>query len=183
MHRLRDVLDRLLALVEELQLELVADLVAHDRRTGDAAGARQALQSRRHVDAVAVEVVALDDDVAEIDADAELDMPVLGHSGVALQHAALDLDRAARRVEDTAEFDQEAVAHHLEDAAVVFGDGGIEELAAVLLQGTHRPLFISLHEAAVAHHIGRQYGGKPTLNRLFSHKHCPGPCKAQAYSP
>ncbi len=37
MHRLGDVLDRLLALIDELQFELVADLVAHHRRTGNAA--------------------------------------------------------------------------------------------------------------------------------------------------
>src|SRR5262249_27379823 len=108
-------------------------------------------------------------DVAQIDPDAKPDVPVLGNPGIALLHAALYLDGAARRIEDAAELDQEAVAHHLEDAAVMLGDRWIEELAAVLLQGTHRPLLIGLHQPAVAHHIGCQYGGKPTLNALFAH--------------
>ena len=171
MHRLGDVLDALLALVEEVQLELVADLVAHHRRAGDAARSRQPLEPRRHVDAVAVEVVAVDDDVAEIDADAELDVPVLGNAGVALEHAALDLDGAARRVDDAAELDQEAVAHHLEDAPAILGDGGIEELAAMLLQRPQRALLIGLHEPAVADDVGRQYGGQPALDLRVAHAH------------
>ena len=168
MHRLGDVLDRLLALIEELQLELVADLVAHHRRAGDAARPRQTLEPRRHVDAVAIEIVAVDDDVAEIDADAELDVPVLGNPGIALRHAALDFDRAARRIQNAAELDQEAVAHHLEDAPAMLGDGGIEELAAMLAKRAERALFIGLHEPAVADDVGRQDGRQPPLNLLLA---------------
>ena len=169
MHRLGDVLDGLLALIEELQLELVADLIAHHRRAGDAARPRQALEPRRHVDAVAIEIVAIDDDVAEIDADAELDVPVLGNPGVALRHAALDFDRTARRIQNAAELDQKAVAHHLEDAPAMLGDGGIEELAAMLAKRAERALFIGLHEPAVADHVGRQDGRQPPLNLLLAH--------------
>ena len=168
MHRLGDVLDGLLALIEELQFELVADLVAHHRRTGDAAGPRQPFEPRRHVDAVAIEIVALDDDVAEIDADAELDVPVFGNPGVALRHAALDFDRAARRIEHAAELDQEAVAHHLEDAPAMLGDGRIEELAAMLAKRAQRALFIGLHEPAVADDVGRQDGRQPALDLLLA---------------
>ena len=92
------------------------------------------LEPRGHVDAVAIEIVAVDDDVAQIDADAKLDMPIFGDAGIALDHAALDLDGAARRVDDAAELDQEAVAHHLEDAAAVLGDRWLEELAPMLLE-------------------------------------------------
>ena len=169
MHRLGDVLDGLLALVEEFEFELVADLIAHHRRAGDAARPRQPLQPRRHVDAIAIEIVAIDDDVAEIDADAELDVPVLGNPGVALRHAALNFDRAARRIEHAAELDQEAVAHHLEDAPAMLGDGRIEELAAMLAKRAQRALFIGLHESAVANDIGRQDGRQPTLDLLLGH--------------
>ena len=169
MHRLGDVLDGLFALIEELQFELVADLIAHHRRAGDAARPRQPLEPRRHVDAVAIEIVALDDDVAEIDADAELDVPVLGNSGVALRHAALDFDRAARRVKNAAELDQEAVAHHLEDAPAMLGHGGIEELAAMLAKRAQRALLVGLHEPAVANDVGRQDGGKSTFNAFRGH--------------
>jgi hypothetical protein len=61
--------------------------------------------------------------------------------------AALDLDCAARRVEDAVEFAQKAIAHRLEDAPGVFGDGGIEEFAPVYLQGTHRAFFVGIARA------------------------------------
>src|SRR5262245_14543389 len=126
MHRLGYVLDGLLALIDELQLKFVTQLVAHDRRTGDPAGPRQTFQPCRNVDAIAVEVVAVDDNVTQIYADAKLDVPVFGHTGVALKHAALDFDGAAGRIENATELDQKAVAHHLEDATAMLGDCGIE---------------------------------------------------------
>ncbi len=100
-------------------------------------------------------------------------MPVFGDAGVALRHAALDFDCAARGVEHAAELDQEAVAHHFEDAAFMFGDRRIEELAPVQFQGTQRALLIGLHEAAITHHVGGQYRRQPALNVLFAHSRPP----------
>jgi hypothetical protein len=50
--------------------EFVANLVAHHPRDADAAGFGQRLKSRGDVDPVTVDVVAIDDHVAEIDPDA-----------------------------------------------------------------------------------------------------------------
>ena len=84
-------------------------------------------------------------------------MAVLGNTYIALRHAALDFNGAARRIHHTIEFDQEAIAHHLEDAPAMLGHGGIEELAAMLAKRTERAFFIGLHEPAVADDVGRQY--------------------------
>ena len=54
-----------------VDVEPVADLIAHRRRDADAAGVRHRFQPRRDVHAVAKNVVVLDDHVAEIDADAK----------------------------------------------------------------------------------------------------------------
>src|SRR5262245_54646195 len=132
MHRLGKVLDGLFALVDELDFELVADLVTHHRRTGNAAGLRQRFEPGRQVDAIAVEIVAIDDDVADIDADTEFDLAIIGDPGIAIMHADLDLDSTARGVEHAAELDEEAIAHHLEDAPAVFRYGRIEDFAAML---------------------------------------------------
>src|SRR3546814_15017562 len=53
--------------------QATADLVAGCPGQADAAGLGQALQAGRDVDAVAVDIVVLVDDVAEVDADAEAD--------------------------------------------------------------------------------------------------------------
>ena len=87
-------------------------------------GSASAFEPRRDVDAVAVDVGALDDDVAEIDADAKLDAWSSGDTSVAVEHRLLHLDRAAHRIDDAGEFHQHAVAGRLDDPAgcsAIFG--------------------------------------------------------------
>ena len=52
MYRLGDVLDPLLALVEEIEIQPVADLAAHDFRARDAARSRKPLEACREVDLI-----------------------------------------------------------------------------------------------------------------------------------
>src|SRR5712664_2828689 len=86
--------------------------------------------------AIAVEVVALDDHVAEIDADAQFDAFVRPDARVPLAHRLLHRDRAAHRIDDAGKLHQQAVAGGLGprvkpgDATVVLGDLRIDELAA-----------------------------------------------------
>ena len=82
----RDVLHRLLAEIGEGQRQLVPDLLVGRARDADAAGLAQRLQPGGDVDAVAENVVAVDDDVADIDADAEDDLLVFGNGRVAARH-------------------------------------------------------------------------------------------------
>ena len=65
-----------------------------------------------------------------MNADAEVDATVFRQARVALDHAVLNLDRAAHSVNDAAEFDDRAVAGALDHAAVVNGDRRIYEVAA-----------------------------------------------------
>ena len=111
---------------------LPVDLIADVARERDAADRRERLQPRRDVDALAVDVVALDDDVAEIDADAIAQALGFGRSRLGRFHRLLD--RRARRStadDDARELDQHAVAHQLEDAPAMRGDARIEQRAAV----------------------------------------------------
>ncbi len=75
-------------------------MVADGARDADAAGFGQCLQARCNVDAVAVDVAAVGDDVAEIDPYPEGDALLLGRLGVAVDHRPLELDRAADRIDD-----------------------------------------------------------------------------------
>ena len=94
-HRPRDVLELALAGILKATSSLPCTSSCTRPDTQMPPGSRQRLQSRRHVHAVAPHVVAIDDDVAEVDADAELDPLLRRNVGIALGHAALDLDRAA----------------------------------------------------------------------------------------
>src|SRR5215468_3364134 len=107
--------------------EPVADVVADRARDTNAARLRQCLQPRCDVDAVAEDVVLFNDYVAEVDAYAKPDAPLLGRLGLAVGHPALDLHSAAHRVDDAGKFRQHAVTGGLHDTAVVLGDFRIEE--------------------------------------------------------
>src|SRR5207248_3328093 len=76
----------------------------------DAAGLRQPLQPRGYIDAIAEDVMLLNDHVAKVHSDAECDAFVLGRFGIALGHPALDLHGAAHRINDAWEFSEQAVA-------------------------------------------------------------------------
>src|SRR5207248_6443551 len=118
-------------------LERDVELAAHQplRVVGeaDAAGLGKRFDARRHVHAVAENIAGIQDDVAEVDADAELDAALRRQAFVALGHAALDVKRAAQRVDHAAELRQQAVAGVLDDASAVPGDAGIDDDAQVLL--------------------------------------------------
>src|ERR1700688_1314565 len=76
-HRLGDGLQPPFAEIANRNVELPSDLVVGGVGEADAARRRDALEPGGDIDAVAHEVaVALDHDIAEIDADPELDAPV-----------------------------------------------------------------------------------------------------------
>ncbi len=162
--RTGDVLDALVAeILERDVLQPVADLIAHRARDADAARLGEHFEARRDVDAVAKDVVFLDDHVAQIDADAELYPPRRRDVHVASRHPALDLGSAKHRVGDAVELDQHAVAGGLDDAAVALGDGRIDELDPMGLETRERPGLVDLHQPTVTDHISRDDRREPAL--------------------
>ena len=61
--------------------------------------------------------------------DAEFDLAIVSHAGVALDHRVLDLDGATHGVNHAAKLDESAVACALDDAPVVNGDRGVDQIA------------------------------------------------------
>ena len=152
--------------------QLLAHVLIGGLRDAHPAGLGQALQARREVDPVAVEVVALDDDVAEVDADPQLHPPRLGQRGVARLHRLLHLDRALHRVDDTGEFHQHAVAHQLHQPAVVLRKQGLHDLAALLPEQGERSGLVLAHEPAVADHVRGENRREAALVPGFVHCLC-----------
>jgi len=98
---------------------------------------------------------AVDDDVADVDADAKVEPLVGSDTRVALGHAALHVDRAAHGIDHAREFQEQTVAGRLDDAAVMFGDLGVDELTPVGFQRCQRAAVVHAHEARVPDHIER----------------------------
>ena len=76
-YRTRDILEALLAQIGELDRDLAANLIVSGSRYADASGLGNALKPCRNIDAVTKNIVALDQDVAEVDPDPEQHTPVL----------------------------------------------------------------------------------------------------------
>jgi hypothetical protein len=93
--------------------------------------ARRWFQPGCDVHAITVDVIAVDDDVAEIDAKAKLDPGRFGCIGIALAHAALHVDRAADGIHHARKLDEDAVAGGLDHATAVFRNLRVDQLAAV----------------------------------------------------
>ena len=83
----------------------------------DAAGFRDPLQTRGDVDAIAKNIVLIDDDIADVYADTKFNPNILRYVGVLLSHSALDVDGATSCAYGAGELDQHAVAGCLDDAA------------------------------------------------------------------
>src|SRR4030095_4677783 len=87
-------------------------------------------EPRGDIDAVAVEIAALDHHIAEIDADAKHEMTVLRLAAIGGGHAMLQIDRALHGVDGARDLHQPSVAGDLENAAVVLSDQGPEDARA-----------------------------------------------------
>jgi hypothetical protein len=119
---------------------------------------------RGDIDAVAVNVLLVDDDVAEIDADAELDAALLGDAVIAQRDLVLDFDGTTHRIDDAGEFDQQPVAGGLDDAAAVLGDLGIRQLAPQRRQSRERTFLVVAHQTRVAGDIGCEDRREPAFD-------------------
>ena len=181
-HRPGDVLDLLLAQIVEDKVELVTDLVAHHPADADAARFGQTFETGGDVDPVAENIAVLDDDVALVNADPEHDAPVRRHAGVAFRHRALHVHRAAHRVDDTGEFDQQPIAHCFDDAALMLLNLKIAELPPDCPQRRERTFLVLAHQPRVAGDIDRNDCRKTSLDPLAAHVRKSGPAGNLQYT-
>jgi hypothetical protein len=135
-HGTGDVLNLLFTAVLESKIELVAYLIAHDAANADAAGLSKSLKAGCDIDPVPEDIPAIDDDVAEIDPNAQLNPLGVGRSGIAHGHLALDINRTAHRVDDAGKLDEHPVTGGFDDPAAVLLDLGIGQFASDSLQGS-----------------------------------------------
>src|SRR5712691_12368082 len=103
-----------LALTES---ELVPHLFVNRARDADATGVGEALESRGDVDPVAINLLALDHHVAEIDTDAEFHPVLRRHARVLGFEVGLDRDPAIDRVNHASKFSQHAVTSRVDETA------------------------------------------------------------------
>ena len=142
------------AKILELKVELRLDVLVDRRGQADAAGIGQRFKAGGNIDAVAINVVTLDDHVAEVDADPKLDALGLWLRRAAHYHFPLNSRSAGYGVHDTIKFHQRSIAHQLDDAAAMLGDQRLQDRCTSSLDRGVRAGLVRLHQAAVADYIG-----------------------------
>src|SRR5277367_6760742 len=91
-----------------------------------------------------------------MNADAKFDALVERDPRIALDHGVLHFEPAAHRVDDAAELDDAAVAGALDDAAMVHGDCGINQIAAQGAQSRQSSIFVRARKSAIADYVRDQ---------------------------
>jgi hypothetical protein len=171
--RLRDILDLLIAQIVEGQRQLVANLIPNNSREADRTGIGQGFQPRRDVDAVAEQIVAVDHDIANMDADAVLHRLVGRTTGILGSNRPLHRHGALHGIDRAGEVGDDAVAGGVEDAAPMRRDQLIDDGAASLQPGERADL-VARHQPAVAGNVGGEDCGEFALYRLNGHAWPPG---------
>ena len=107
---------------------------------------RNASSEDCNVDAIPQNVVAINNNISKIDADAVSNASILRNIVVTLGQFLLHPDGARHSIHDTRELDQESVAGRLDDAATMLRYLGVDDLVTVRLLARNGALFIQPDE-------------------------------------
>src|SRR5262245_50750016 len=105
----------------KLMSSLAPGMAKHGLRDIDGAGFSEAFQSRSDINAVAVEIAALYHQVADINTDAQDDPLLLREIRISGGHRRLQFGGAGDGVHRARKLDEHAIAHELDDTALVLG--------------------------------------------------------------
>jgi hypothetical protein len=125
-----EVLEQLGSDIVEGEIDAVADMLAHSLGDQHPAGFAELLQPGRDVDAVAQDVRALNDYVAEVDADPQHEAPFRRDRHLPLGGGRMHCDRAQHSVDHRPELDESAVAGGLHETAMMPGQQGVDDVPA-----------------------------------------------------
>ena len=189
MQRLIDALYLVMSRILEGKVQLAPDLLVHDIRNADPVGLGQRFQPGGDVDAVAKDVVRLDNNVADVHADAKADAFVFPDSGITADHAPLHFGRAHHGFDNARELDEHPVAGGFDYPPIVLPDPRLEQLAAMPLEALVGAFLIALHKARVAGHVsgdncgeaaGRGHGGGQGRRAFGGRNYTPASLRAKA---
>jgi hypothetical protein len=161
-HWLGNVLHTMAAERAVPECQLVPDLLVDGVRNADGTGSGEAFQPGRNVDAVAEDVVAIHNDVAEIDTNPQLKAALRYNPFVGTAGRPLHFDGTAQRVNDAGKLGQHTVAGGPNDAPAICHDERIDG-AAEPPERLMRARLILPHKPAEPHHVGVQDGRKLPL--------------------
>ena len=130
----------------KINIKLSADLTLRVVGDADAAGLRDPLKAHRNIDRITKDVVFVDDNITDVNADAELDPLVQRHIDILFGHAALNFVGTSHRVDHTGELNEGTVPCILDDTSVMFSNFRIEKRLSKRFQLRQRAFFVDPYQ-------------------------------------
>jgi hypothetical protein len=139
-----NVLKSLPAHILEGKIKLAHRVSTHPRRNAYPAGLSQSFEPRRDIHGIPENVVILDNNVALVNGDTELDAFIRRHrhSCMAFSHTSLQVSRAPQGIDHTSELDEKPITGGLDEPSVVCGDRRINQLGPDSLQRLERAALV-----------------------------------------
>ena len=147
-------------------------MVIHGLRHVDASRLRKRLDPRRNVDAVAENIAALGDDIAEIDSDPHRDALFVRHRLVSSHCRVAQGTSTARRFDDAVELDQYQITGLFEDISIEFRDQWFDDLGQKGPQPGKAVLLVTGEQPAVAGYQNRCEPAPDAPSRILRHDSC-----------
>ncbi|MCY1492990.1 hypothetical protein D9M68_268150 [compost metagenome] len=136
-------------------IHAIAQMISYPSCHADAAGISGAFERGGDIDAIAEDIAVFHQNVADIDPDAEVHLPVVGKRLVGTPHRLLNGDCAVEGMDDRWKFRQHAVAGGPENLTMGAFDKTVDN-SAVRRQSRKRLLFVGIHQAGITFDIGRK---------------------------
>jgi hypothetical protein len=141
-HRFGDILQGLRTQVLKRYIYLATNLPTSVIRDADTARVCNPLETHCNIDPVTKDIVLFDNDITDVNADAELDPLVLRHVDILFGHAALNFVGTSHGVDHAGELSNSAVPGILDDTSVMLSDFGIEKCSSKRFQSRQRAFFV-----------------------------------------
>gem|GEM_PF-2140727 len=153
MHGAGNVLQAFLTQIFERRSKTVLHIFMDATGYADTTWLGDFLKTCSHIDTIAEQVAAFGDHVADIDANTEADLAVCFDISIAFGHANLKRESAPHGIDGAGEFEQQAVAGGVGDAAAAFVDQLIDQFLSMSAQGAERSFLVLTNQTGVARNI------------------------------
>ena len=135
-------------------IQLPFDLVERSPRNQNAPRIGQSFQPGCEIHTIAIDILAIDDEVAEIDANAEIKTFFTRQLCIVFLERELNIDRASDGIHNARELNQGSIAHKFDQPAIMSSDSWVDVVGPHGLQPIKGIRLIILHKAAIADDIG-----------------------------
>ncbi len=158
MYRPFDVLYPLFPQIIDRNIELSFNRLIDSSRDTNAARFCQCFQPCRHIYAVAVDLIAVNDDIAQINPDSETHLTVCGNADISIRELALSIKPAFYCTRHGAKFRQNGITSKMADSTAMAFDF-LGKLGKRFAQGKVCAFFVSTGQPTIAGDIRIHDGG------------------------